>query len=112
MSRVFTEWNYRRKSPPRRFPARGLCPTAVDDAFRLRDQAHSRTLLATADMLPVTKGAIMLHYAVVFFIIALIAAVFGFGGIAVGAAGIAKILFIVFLIGAVISFLMSMGRRT
>jgi uncharacterized membrane protein YtjA (UPF0391 family) len=59
----------------------------------------------------VTKGAIMLHYAVVFFIIALIAAVFGFGGIAVGAAGIAKILFIVFLIGAVISFLMSIGRR-
>jgi uncharacterized membrane protein YtjA (UPF0391 family) len=63
-------------------------------------------------MLPETKGAIMLHYAVVFFIIALIAAVFGFGGIAVGAAGIAKILFIVFLIGAVISFLMSVGRRT
>jgi uncharacterized membrane protein YtjA (UPF0391 family) len=53
----------------------------------------------------------MLHYAVVFFIIALIAAVFGFGGIAVGAAGIAKILFVVFLIGAVISFLMSLGRR-
>jgi uncharacterized membrane protein YtjA (UPF0391 family) len=53
----------------------------------------------------------MLHYAVVFFIIALIAAVFGFGGIAAGAAGIAKILFIVFLIGAVVSFLMSLGRR-
>ena len=53
----------------------------------------------------------MLHYAVVFFIIALIAAVFGFGGIAAGAAGIAKILFVVFLIGAVVSFLMSMGRR-
>ena len=32
----------------------------------------------------------MLHYAVVFFIIALIAAVFGFGGIAAGAAGIAS----------------------
>ena len=43
--------------------------------------------------------------------IALIAAVFGFGGIAAGAAGIAKILFIVFLIGAVVSFLMSVGRR-
>jgi uncharacterized membrane protein YtjA (UPF0391 family) len=62
-------------------------------------------------MLPVEKRCEMLHYAVVFFIIALIAAVFGFGGIAVGAAGIAKVLFIVFLIGAVISFLMSMGRR-
>jgi uncharacterized membrane protein YtjA (UPF0391 family) len=58
-----------------------------------------------------TRGAIMLHYAVVFFVIALIAALFGFGGIAAGAAGIAKILFIVFLIGAVITFLMSLGRR-
>jgi uncharacterized membrane protein YtjA (UPF0391 family) len=58
-----------------------------------------------------TEGAIMLHYAIVFFVIALIAAVFGFGGIAAGAAGIAKILFIVFLIGAVVSFLMSLGRR-
>jgi uncharacterized membrane protein YtjA (UPF0391 family) len=56
-------------------------------------------------------GAIMLHYAVVFFIIALIAAVFGFGGIAAGAAGIAKILFIIFLIGAVVTFLLSLGRR-
>lgn len=53
----------------------------------------------------------MLHYAVVFFIIALVAAAFGFGGIAAGAAGIAKILFFVFLIGAVITFVMSMGRR-
>src|SRR5580692_6180458 len=52
------------------------------------------------------KGDVMLHYAVVFLIIALIAAVFGFGGIAVGAAGIAKILFVIFLIGAVVSFLM------
>jgi uncharacterized membrane protein YtjA (UPF0391 family) len=48
----------------------------------------------------------MLHYAVVFLVIALIAAVFVFGGIAAGAAGIAKILFVVFLIGAIVSFLM------
>ena len=57
------------------------------------------------------KGAHMLHYAVVFFVIALIAAFFGFGGIAVGAAGIAKVLFVIFLIGAIVSFLMSLGRR-
>ena len=38
----------------------------------------------------------MLHYAVVFFVIALIAALFGFGGIAASAAGIAKILFVLF----------------
>ena len=47
----------------------------------------------------------MLHYAVVFFIIAIIAAVLGFGVIAGTAAMIAKVLFIVFLILAVLSFL-------
>ena len=46
----------------------------------------------------------MLHYAVVFFIIALIAAVFGFGGIAAGAVGIAKVLFFVFLVLAALTF--------
>jgi uncharacterized membrane protein YtjA (UPF0391 family) len=46
----------------------------------------------------------MLHYAVVFFVIALIAAVFGFGGIAASAVGIGKVLFTVFLILAVASF--------
>jgi uncharacterized membrane protein YtjA (UPF0391 family) len=52
----------------------------------------------------------MLHYAVVFLVIALIAAVFGFGGIAASAVGIAKILFFVFLIMAVVAFLFG-GRR-
>jgi uncharacterized membrane protein YtjA (UPF0391 family) len=53
----------------------------------------------------------MLHYAVVFFIIGLIAAVFGFGGIAAGAVGIAKILFFVFLVLAALSFIANMMRR-
>ena len=39
----------------------------------------------------------MLQYAAVFFVVALIAAVFGFTGIAVGAAEIAKILFFIFV---------------
>ncbi|MBU0601944.1 MAG: DUF1328 domain-containing protein [Gammaproteobacteria bacterium] len=51
----------------------------------------------------------MLHYAVVFFIIALIAAAFGFGGIASGAVGIAKVLFVLFLVLAVLSLIF--GRR-
>ena len=51
----------------------------------------------------------MLNWAVTFLVIALIAAVLGFGGIAGTAVGIAKILFFVFLILFVISFLM--GRR-
>jgi uncharacterized membrane protein YtjA (UPF0391 family) len=53
----------------------------------------------------------MLHYALVFFVIAIIAAVFGFGGIAAGAVEIAKILFFVFLVIAVITFVMSLLRK-
>jgi uncharacterized membrane protein YtjA (UPF0391 family) len=53
----------------------------------------------------------MLHYAVVFFVIALIAALFGFGGIAAGAVGIAKVLFFVFIVLAVASFLFGVIKR-
>lgn len=45
----------------------------------------------------------MLRFAIGFFIVALIAAFFGFGGLAASAAGIGKILFVGFLILAVIS---------
>lgn len=52
----------------------------------------------------------MLHWACVFFVLALVAALYGFGGIAAGAIAIGKILFVLFLILAVVSFVM--GRRT
>jgi uncharacterized membrane protein YtjA (UPF0391 family) len=52
----------------------------------------------------------MLHYAVVFFVIALVAALFGYGGIAASAVGIAKILFVVFVVLAVASFLFGLVR--
>jgi uncharacterized membrane protein YtjA (UPF0391 family) len=52
----------------------------------------------------------MLHYAVVFFIIAIIAAVFGFTGIAAGAAEIAKILFYIFLVVFVVTLLLGVFR--
>jgi uncharacterized membrane protein YtjA (UPF0391 family) len=54
----------------------------------------------------------MLRYAAVFFVIALIAALFGFTGIAVGAAEIAKILFFIFLVLFVVSLLVGMFRRS
>jgi uncharacterized membrane protein YtjA (UPF0391 family) len=53
----------------------------------------------------------MLYYALVFFVIALLAGVLGFGGIAVAFAGIAKILFLVFLIAFLVSLVMHIGRR-
>ena len=52
----------------------------------------------------------MLHYAVVFFVIALIAALFCFGGIAAGAAEIAKILFFIFIILAAVTFVFNLVR--
>jgi uncharacterized membrane protein YtjA (UPF0391 family) len=53
----------------------------------------------------------MLHYAVVFFVIAIIAALFGFGGIAAGAAEIAKILFFILLALFIGSLLVGLVRR-
>jgi uncharacterized membrane protein YtjA (UPF0391 family) len=54
----------------------------------------------------------VLHYAVVFLVIALIAAVLGFGGIAAGAATIAKLLFFFFVVLAAIAFVLSLKRKS
>jgi uncharacterized membrane protein YtjA (UPF0391 family) len=51
----------------------------------------------------------MLRYALIFLVVAIIAAVFGFGGIAGEAEWIAKILLFVFIILAVVSFIL--GRK-
>jgi len=53
----------------------------------------------------------MLQYALLFFVIALIAAIFGFGGIAAGAVEIAKILFFIFLVVALVTAVMGLIRR-
>ncbi len=51
----------------------------------------------------------MLRWSITFFIIAIIAAILGFGGVADTAAGIAEILFYIFLVLFVISLIL--GRR-
>ncbi|MAQ77153.1 DUF1328 domain-containing protein [Candidatus Campbellbacteria bacterium] len=48
----------------------------------------------------------MLQYSIYFIIAALIFGIFGFGRIASGFASIAKILFVIFLILAVLSFIL------
>lgn len=53
----------------------------------------------------------MLRYAVIFFVIALIAALFGFGGIAAGATEIAKILFFVFIVLFIVSLVAGLIKR-
>jgi len=53
----------------------------------------------------------MLYYALVFLLISILAAVFGFGGVAIASAGIAKILFFVFIVLFVVSLITHMSRR-
>ena len=55
------------------------------------------------------KEESMLSWTITFLVIALVAALLGFGGIAGAAAGIAKILFFVFLIAFVVTLVL--GRR-
>lgn len=59
------------------------------------------------------KAPAMLRAALGFFVVAIIAALFGFTGIAAGAAGIAKILFYGFAILAVLTVIaaVAIGRR-
>ena len=58
---------------------------------------------------PVLRESTMLYYTWIFLVIALLAALFGFGLIASAAAGIAKILFFIFLALFLISLIT--GRR-
>jgi uncharacterized membrane protein YtjA (UPF0391 family) len=57
-------------------------------------------------------GNVMLRLALGFFLIAIVAAFFGFGGIATAAAEIAKILFFVFVVLFVLSLIVYVIRGT
>ncbi len=52
----------------------------------------------------------MLRWTVIFLVVAIIAAIFGFGGIAAGAESIAKVLFFIFIVLFVISLIA--GRKS
>ena len=51
----------------------------------------------------------MLRWALIFLVISLIAALFGFTGISVAAAGIAKVLFFLFIVITVIFFALAIA---
>lgn len=57
------------------------------------------------------KAVIQLYWAGVFLVIALLAALLGFSGVAVAAAGIAKMFFYIFLLLFLISLIFGFGRR-
>jgi uncharacterized membrane protein YtjA (UPF0391 family) len=53
----------------------------------------------------------LLHWAVIFLVVALVAALLGFGGLAGTAVGAAQLLFWVAIVLAVIAFVANMARR-
>jgi uncharacterized membrane protein YtjA (UPF0391 family) len=53
----------------------------------------------------------MLFWALIFFVVAIVAALFGFGLIAIEAVLIAKILFFIFIILFVVSLIAGLARR-
>lgn len=53
----------------------------------------------------------MLYWALMFLVVALVAAIFGFGGIASTATGIAQVLFVIALVMFVVSLLAGFMRR-
>jgi uncharacterized membrane protein YtjA (UPF0391 family) len=59
----------------------------------------------------INKEKIMLNWAVTFLIVAIIAALLGFGGIAGAATEIAKILFFIFLILFLVSLIFGLRAR-
>jgi uncharacterized membrane protein YtjA (UPF0391 family) len=76
------------------------------------DAAAIGTVLAQERQRPArAERTTMLYWTATFFIIALIAALFGFTGLAAGAASIAKILFFIFIVLFVISLIAHALRR-
>jgi uncharacterized membrane protein YtjA (UPF0391 family) len=53
----------------------------------------------------------MLYWALMFLLVAILAAVLGFTGISIAAAGVARILFFLFVILFVVSLVAHLGRR-
>jgi uncharacterized membrane protein YtjA (UPF0391 family) len=77
-------------------------------AFRTRDGGRKSSFERASRVEAKGEGT-MLNWALIFLVVALLAAALGFGGIAGAAAGFAKILFFLFLILFLVSLLM--GRR-
>jgi uncharacterized membrane protein YtjA (UPF0391 family) len=57
------------------------------------------------------KGGYMLYWTLVFLMVAVVAGILGFGAVAFAAAGIAKLLFFIFLLAFLVSLVTHLGRR-
>jgi uncharacterized membrane protein YtjA (UPF0391 family) len=74
-------------------------------------QEHRRVSPQVDEIRGTSKEIAMLNWALMFLLIAILAAVFGFGGIAFAAAGMAKLLFFIFLVLFLVSLVAHGVRR-
>lgn len=85
----------------------------VDEYLRIDTRQHDWSAANKAQLEQeslLRKELVMLGWALTFFIVAIIAAIFGFGGIAAGAASIAKILFFIFIVLFLLSLIAGLVR--
>jgi uncharacterized membrane protein YtjA (UPF0391 family) len=75
--------------------------SAVEEGLSSAIGTSSEALAFTLQWL-VPRTDVMLKWALIFFIVAIVAAIFGFTGIAAAAAWIAKVLFFIFIVICVI----------
>jgi len=78
---------------------------------RRRGAELPATCAGGADGSDTDTEARMLYWALIFLIIALVAAALGFGGIAAGAGMIARVLFLIFLVLFLVALVMGLMRR-
>jgi uncharacterized membrane protein YtjA (UPF0391 family) len=99
--------------PSKPYPA-GFCPpalTALPGLLNLWVIREENNLGLSEHLSSSSPGRLtMLHWSLIFLIIAIVAAIFGFTGIAGTSTEFAKILFVVFLVVWIISFIF--GRKT
>jgi uncharacterized membrane protein YtjA (UPF0391 family) len=79
--------------------------------YKIRFEADSGCCISRLFFSEYDQGGIMLYWALMFLVVALIAGVLGFTGIAIAAAGVAKLLFVVFLVLFLISLATHFSRR-
>src|SRR2546421_12081984 len=92
-------WRYCQGRVRNRFSAQSVCDKDWLGSARPLSRAEPRT------------EKTMLYWALVFLVIALVAGLLGFGGIASAASGIAQVLFFVFVVVFVVALFMGLMSR-
>lgn len=78
---------------------------SVFNSLTVRGSLDHSLQIARFGIMMITGGILMLYWALIFFIVALVAALFGFTGIAAGAAMVARFLFFIFVVLLVLALI-------